>query len=81
MNLVLQNHHGRPRPTRQLHRGKSYRVNLDDMLLDGELDTSMVKWCQHRLGDGAVLFLWSEKGKHHAREEARQLGVESLFSW
>ena len=84
MEIILQNHQpdtARRRPTRQLHRGKSYRVHLEDLLLEGELDTSMLKWCSHRRDDGATLFLWSEKGKQHAREEARCLGVESLFSW
>ena len=82
MQIILQNHQpDNRRPTRQLHRGKSYRVNLEDLLIDGELDTSMAKWCQHRRDEGTTLFLWSEKGKYHARETARELGVESLFSW
>lgn len=82
--ILLQNHHeqhSRPRPTRQAHRGKSYRVNLEDILISNQLDTSMAKWCEHRRDEGAVLFLWSGKGKHHAREEARRMGVESLFTW
>ena len=83
MNILLQNQpDGRPRkPTRQLSRGKIYRVNLEDMLNDGQLDTSMMKWCQCRLDTGCVLFLWSGRGKDHAREEARRMGVESLFVW
>ena len=83
MDIILQNNqqHSRPRPTRQLRRGKAYRIRLEDILLDGELDTSMAKWCQHRADDDATLFLCSEKGKHHAKEEARRMGVESLFLW
>ncbi len=81
--IILQNHqqHSQPRPTRQAHRGKSYRVNLEDLLCEGELDTSMARWCEHRRDEGAALSLWSEKGKCHARDEARRMGVESLFSW
>lgn len=81
--IILQNHqqHSRPRPTRQLPRGRSYQIDLEDLLIDGELDTSMAKWVQHRRDDGAALFLWSEQGKAHAREEAQRMGIESLFSW
>lgn len=80
MTILIQNH--QCRPTRQLCRGKGYNINLGDLLTDGgELDTSMAKWCQHRRDDGADVRLWSPQGKCHAKEEARRLGVESLFSW
>lgn len=84
MNIILQNQpDGRQtRPTRQLCRAKTYKMDLEDLLTDeGELDTSMVKWCQHRRDDGAVLFLLLGQGKAHARDEARRMGCESLFSW
>ncbi len=82
MEIIQQNQHDRPRPTRQLCRGKSYRLKIEDLLTDcGELDTSMSKWCEHRRDDGAILFLSSDHGKGHAQLEARRMGVESLFSW
>ncbi len=83
MNIVIQNQpDGRPRrPTRQLCRAKTYRVKLVDMLNDGQLDTSMVKWCEHRRDDGALLILMAQHGKEYARIEARRLGIESLFMW
>ena len=84
IEIILQNQQAdgrQTRPTRQLCRKKSYRLDIEDLLDTGELDTGMMKWCQHRLDDGAVLILWSERGKGHAREEARRLGIESLFLW
>ena len=80
MTMLIQNH--QRRPTRQLRRTKGYNIDLQDLLTDGgELDTSMTKWCQHRRDDGADVRLWSPQGKYHAKEEARRLGVESLFAW
>lgn len=83
MNISIQNQPdgGPNRPTRQLCRAKSYRLAIEDLLDGEELDTSMAKWCQHRRDDGATLLLCSKKGKGHAREEARRMGVESLFAW
>ncbi len=79
--IILQNHQQHGRPSQPRRQGKTYRVDLEDLLCEGELDTSMVKWCEHRRDEGAALFLWSADGKCHAREEARRMGAESLFSW
>jgi hypothetical protein len=83
MTIMIQNHQPDPRrQTRQLRQTRAYNISLADLITDeGALDVCMITWLYHRREDGAVLMLWSDKGKHHARQESRSMGIESLFVW
>ncbi len=64
-------------------RPKTIAVDVDGtLIIEGELNRSLVDWCRAKQAEGYTLILWSMQGQEHAQEVVEEYWqLEGLFDY
>ena len=61
---------------------KVIAVDVDDtLLINGEINQKLSKWCEARKTEGFCLILWSARGERHAEDTCKKAGLDDVFDY